>query len=469
MRRREVWIEAVKNIAGLDLHIAFTVILRGWGLFAGALSIFLIPHFLSPIEQGYYYTFASILALQIFFELGIGQVVIQFVAHEAAHLHLNEQGYYEGEAETRARLAMLRSLLHRWYLAAAILFALIVCGIGVAFFQNGELPSRQWGAAWILLVGASAVNLFLSGKLAMVEGFTLVHNVAQLRLVQSIIGYILMWIGLAADAGLWVVACLPATAAIASSYWLRVGPAANVLTIRSSDPPLKPIRWVKDIFPLQWRIALSWISGYFSLQLFTPLVFRLGGAAEAGKLGLAMTVFNAISAVGISWVSAKAPNFSILIARGESRKLMLLFKAVSWRSLAITTVLSVLVAATSAVCIMLNVPIMQRVASLPVLVCLAWVTVVNCIIFASAIFMRAHRNEPMVVVSVVCSALTCVAAWLGSPLGSEAMMGGYALVSTLVGLPWTLWILRDYLALHNNAGAQAALPSRAAKIRTESP
>jgi hypothetical protein len=451
---------SAKAITGVDGHVAYTLLLRSWGLFGGALSILLIPHFLTPVEQGYYFTFASILALQIFFELGIGQVVIQIVAHEAAYLRQNENGHYVGETEALSRIATLRSLLRRWYLWAALLFAIIVCAVGLAFFWSGELRWTNWAPAWIALVLASALNFFFSGKLAMVEGFGLVRDVTRIRLLQSIMGYILLWAGLVAGAGLWVVACVPFAAAVGSYLWLRVSRAVQVSEIHTPHPPARPIEWKRDILPLQWRTAVSWISGYLTLQLFTPLIFQLGGAVEAGKQGLAMTVFSAISVIGISWVNAKAPNCAMLVARGESEELLRLFKSVAWRSLAMTVALSAAVTLGAAVSLSLNLPIMSRIASLPVLVCLAWVTIVNCVIFASAIFMRAHREEPMVAMSIVSSVSICLVAWLCSPFGALPMMKGYAAVSTMLSLPWTLWILRGYLARHRNHSASSSAAPR---------
>jgi hypothetical protein len=458
MTVRSRFLARSKALSGIDIHVAFTLLLRGWSLLAGALSIFLIPYFLSPIEQGYYYTFASILALQIFFELGMGQVVIQIVAHEAAHLRLGKNGNYEGPAESLARLTVLRLVLSRWYLPAALLFAIIVCGAGLIFFRNGEISWSQWAPPWVLLVGATAVNLFLSWRMSMVEGFALVREVAQLRLCQSITGYLLMWGGLIAGAGLWVVVALPATALVITAYWLRFGPAAAVLGIYSANAPSQPIRWKSDILPLQWRIAVSWICGYFVLNLFTPLLFKQSGAVEAGRLGLAMTVFSAISMIGMSWVTAKSPNFSMLIARRQSRELLALFKRVSWRSLAMTAILSAAFIAGAILSSAIGVHQMQRIASLPVMACLAWVTVVNCAFFAAAIFMRAHREEPMLPVSITSGLLVALAAWLGSSHGAFMMIAGYTIVTTLVSLPWTLWILRSYLARHEGSG-DVSLPS----------
>lgn len=433
---------------GIDAHILATLIHRSWTVVAGAVTMLLIPFCMNAVEQGYYFTFASILALQIFFELGMGQVVVQIVAHEAAHLRQGADGSYEGDSEHMARLELLRAQLRRWYVPAALLFTSIVSSAGLLFFRDGGLAWSQWAPAWFTLVVATAMNLYFSWKMAMIEGFALVRNIAQLRLFQSVIGYALMWAGLFAGGGLWVIIAVPLTTAVATAFWLKVGSASRVLHIQSNKPPVQAISWRRDILPFQWRIAISWISGYFIFQLFTPLVFRQFGAAEAGRLGLAMAIFSAISTIGLSWVNAKAPNMSMLIARRESAALLAQLKAVALPSLFFTAALSSLVLLAVWGAIQFDLKLIQRVSSLPVLICIAAVTITNCFIFSAAVYMRAHREEPMLAVSIISGLSTAVVVWYGSKFGVFQMMLGYSAVTILVALPWTIRLLQGYIARH---------------------
>ena len=71
---------------GIDRAIGFTILARGWASVAGLVTVALIARFLSPSEQGYYYTFGSLIALQIVFELGFSFVILQMASHERAHL-----------------------------------------------------------------------------------------------------------------------------------------------------------------------------------------------------------------------------------------------------------------------------------------------------------------------------------------------------------------------------------------------
>ena len=51
---------------GVDRAVAYTLAGRGWSLLAGVVTLILVVRYLSPDKQGYYYTFASLVAMQIF-------------------------------------------------------------------------------------------------------------------------------------------------------------------------------------------------------------------------------------------------------------------------------------------------------------------------------------------------------------------------------------------------------------------
>ena len=405
-----------------------------------------VPVWFSRVEQGYYYTFASLLALQVFFELGVNQVVMQVVGHEAAHLTQGPGGMLEGPPRHLGRLASVVRLLHRWYLAAGLLFALVVGVAGSVFFRHqGELAAAQWQAVWALLVAGTAVNLYLSPMLAVLEGCGRVGEVARLRLAQSIIGYLLMWLGLALGMGLWAMPAVPLAAAAYTIYWLRTQPhpLAGLAAHRPADAS-HAVDWRTEVLPFQWRIALSWISGYFIFQLFTPLAFARQGAEAAGRLGIALSIFTALLTLGMSWVNARLPAFAGHIARGERGELDALFSAVLKRSLAFTAAACALVLAAVAALHALGVSGVERIAPLPVLACLAAVTVANTFVSAAATYMRAHKEEPMLPVSIVTGVLVLAAAWFGSRQGVLPMMALYAAVTLLVALPWTARLFGRY-------------------------
>jgi len=434
-------------IAGLDFHVLVTLLFRGWGIVAGGATVFLLPLWLSPTEQGYYFTFASVLALQIFFELGLNQIVMQLVSHEVAHLTETTDGRLTGNESHLGRLSSLARLIRRWYGVSAMLFALIGGVAGAVFFsQKGAEPMSVWLGIWVVLICATAANLWLSPGLAVMEGCGKVGQVAHLRLVQSVLGYAGLWAVLLSGSGLWAATAVPVVSAVCTGYWLKAhGDMLRWLSSRAIDLDLEnQLRWRTDVLPLQWRIALSWASGYLIFSLFTPMVFSHQGAVEAGRLGMALTVFSAISTIGMSWVNAKAPNFTMHISRGQRRELNVLFKALFLRStivIALTCVGSVLVAWYLN---QIGLPLMKRIASPSVLAVLAITTVVNSMVFSMAIYMRAHREEPMLTQSIVVGLMIAFGVYIGSIYGIFIMMFLYMLIVIIVSFPWTIWLFLKY-------------------------
>lgn len=435
----------VRTIAGLDFHVLLTLLFRGWAIVAGGITVFLMPLWLTPTEQGYYFTFASVLALQIFFELGLNQIVMQLVSHEVAHLTETSDGYLIGNELHLGRLSSLAHLLQNWYGVAAILFTLIGGIAGVVFFvQKGTEPMLVWLGVWIVLICATAANLWLSPGLAVMEGCGKVGQVARLRLVQSVLGYGCLWVALLSGAGLWAATTVPVISVACTGYWLKShGNLLRWLSNRVIDMK-NQLRWRTDILPLQWRIALSWASGYLIFNLFTPMVFSRHGAVEAGRIGMALTVFSSISTIGMSWVNAKAPNFTMHISRGERYELNVLFKTLFFRSIVIILILSVGVTLAGWYLSYIGHPLMKRIASPGVLAVLAIVTIVNSIVFSMAIYMRAYREEPMLIQSIVVGLIIACVVYFASKNSIFVMMFLYMLVLVLVSLPWTIRLFVRY-------------------------
>ena len=74
---------------GIDKAIAFTSLGRIIQAAGGIISVLFVARYLTGVEQGFYYTFGSIVAIQVFFELGLNGIITQYVAHEASHLKIH--------------------------------------------------------------------------------------------------------------------------------------------------------------------------------------------------------------------------------------------------------------------------------------------------------------------------------------------------------------------------------------------
>ena len=173
------------KIIGIDRAIFYVIMNRGWGVISGVFTLWLITHYLSLELQGYYYTFASILALQIIFELGLGTVLVQFTSHEMPGLKFIE-GNLSGSQIRLERLLSLIRFAVKWYSVIAIGIVSFIIPIGIVFFsEQGDLLSvqlsAQWVVPWISLVIFSALSLWITPILSIAEGCGFVARIAKLR------------------------------------------------------------------------------------------------------------------------------------------------------------------------------------------------------------------------------------------------------------------------------------------------
>ena len=435
-----------RSITGIDFHIAITLLLRSWNILAGGVMVFVIPATLDPAQQGYYFTFSSLLALQIFFELGLNQVVAQIVSHEMASVAPNSADLLSGSDAHLDRIRSVVAMLRKWYAVAATLFALSTITIGLLMFErNGALPTHAWLGPWLALTLLTAANLYMSPMLAVLEGCGHVGQVARVRLAQSMIGYGLAWVALLCGAGLWAIPLVAGTTTVSTALWLRHdGHLLRTFDSAAPIPRERAVDWRREVLPYQWRIAVSWISGYLMFQLFTPLTFVNLGAVAAGRLGMSLAIFNALQSVGVSWINAKIPAMTAHVSRRESRDLDRTFFAVVSRSVCFTLAAAAGLLGAVIVAGIHGMPVVDRLADLATLCCIACVTVVNTIVYGAATFMRAHRREPMTPVSIVVAVLTLLGAYVGSKHGIFFTMLPLTIATTFVALPWTCLIFRGF-------------------------
>src|SRR6202049_512731 len=128
----------IREVLGIDRAIGFTVLGRFWSSAAGLVTVALIARFLSPAEQGYYYTFGSLVALQIVFELGFSYVILQMASHERAELSIANDYEISGAPIAHARLASVIQKSVRWYSVAAVLMAGALLPLGFFFFSTHQ-------------------------------------------------------------------------------------------------------------------------------------------------------------------------------------------------------------------------------------------------------------------------------------------------------------------------------------------
>ena len=449
----------------IDKAVVFGLAARLWQLLAGPVTAVLITSLFSPDLQGYYYTFANLLALQAFVELGLHAIVIYFVSHDWSQLKLDESGEITGDKDSLSRLVTFGRKLFRWYAGVAALFVLIMCPTGIVFFWPGEVDIA-WIQQWLVLVIVTAGSLWLIPFLAILEGCNQVETVNRFRFWLVVAGNIAVWTCLIQGAELWTLVA-SAGVRLFGELFLIGGVYRKFFACFRKPFREIPFPWKEEVWPMQWRSAVQSVAGYFGLAFATPVIFSFHGPALAGQLGLTLTVLIALQGVGQAWIQPKVPTIGMLISQRKFSTLNQLFRRVvlvsavivflgvcafasfvwglaTWRQeIAESAILS----DVSGVLGHLRAGVIDP---LPILVFGVGLTchhVATCL----GIYIRAHKRDPLVVLSTASSVLIGLLIYLlGRYFAVTGAALGYCGVYLLVVIPGHLLFFRRVVAQHNS-------------------
>ena len=417
----------------MDRAVSYALFARVWAFAAGPVSAVLIAAKFTPTIQGFYYTFGSILALQTFAELGIGVAITQFASHEWAHLRMGEQGTIEGDADSLSRLASLARIAFRWYGIVALVAIVGLCLGGYAFFSQSAVQTVSWKLPWLALCAVNGVDLFTVAIWSLLEGCNQVSHVYFYRLFQGLSGTLVVWVAILLGANLWTASIMTCATLLYAAFFLRRNYMQFFRTLLTTKPEGPRVRWQTDILPFQWRIAVSWVSGYFIMSLFTPVLFHYHGPEIAGQMGMTWSLVSVLSSMGAAWVSPRVPQFGMFVAQRRYRELDRLF----WRLTGIVTSVTLL-GAVSIWLLVFGLNYYHHFLARRLLPPLPTALfLLGSIIYTAAgpmaAYLRAHKKEPLLFISVLLGVLVGLSTWLlGKYYSAVGMAAGYAVVYAMV-------------------------------------
>jgi hypothetical protein len=422
--------------------VAYSVLGQILGAVTGPLVMVLIARNLSKEQQGYYYAFASVMAMSALVELGIGMVLTQFASHEFAFLQESADGTIEGDVSSHSRLAHLLRLALKWYGGMSVLIGVGVGSIGYIFFATSRAGYTGWRLPWLLFCVASAAATMMIPLLAIMEGCRHVDTTYGVRLVTNFLGSITAIAGMTYGVGLFVPAL---------STFIRTALTFVFIIVRYrqffwgllSYPVTSVISWRKEVWPFQWRIAVSWVSGYLMFFLFTPIMFRYHGAAVAGQMGMTLALTGFSSTAGMAWVLTRVPLFGGLVAQRRYDELDTLYRRTVSMAIAVTMLGSLAVVGLVLWLGRIGSPYAQRLLPVGPVVAFTLAGLTLTWNVAMATYLRAHKREPLVGVSLVSAVLVsgCIA-FFGIRYGAAEAAYAYLACMVLWHCPAFYFVFR---------------------------
>jgi hypothetical protein len=437
------WLSRTASRLEFNRAVAYALLLRGWQLAAGAVSAVLISLYFTLDVQAYYYTFSSLLTLQALFELGCGQVVANLCSHEWATLQLDERGRVSGNPAALSRLAHLSRLMFKLYGTLLAVFVVTVGFGGAAFLALQPAGGVEWRGPWFALVAASGLLLWTMPFNAMLEGCNQVTAVNRFRLIQAVCANVTVWVALVLHAELWVAVF---------ATLMRVAVELSLLLVRYrrffaslvGAAVTAAFSWRREVWPLQWRLGLQAPFGFLASSLYVPVLFYYQSKAVAGQMGMTWMMLFAVQSAALAWVQARIPQFGMLVARKEYRELDRLFRRLSIISVAAVTLGGLALCAIVVALNELGVPLAERI--LPPLETAVFAAAIAVLQWSHclAVYLRAHKRDPLWTANLLFYSASGVAAWyFASRYGPFAAGLGYLGTILLFNTPLqtAIWVI----------------------------
>lgn len=294
----------------------------------GPLVLFLVASYLSPIEQGYFYTFASLAGLTVFVELGVAQAVSVNISHLASRLHFQKQGTLSAPPAVLEKLSAHLRFYLLWYLGAAIVSFIVLSAVGMHVLES-QHPSITWIHPWLLVCIGASLGLPLLPFQLILFGLGAVQHVLLWRLFTVLTRFALLAACLVSSLGLFAQGIsligVAMTGAILPLFYLPLWKQLMDIKVTSLA------KVARSSLSFQWKIAISWISGYTAMYLLTPLLFSLVNPTSAGRFGATYTLVNAAATIGLAWINVNVPRLGGMVStrdiqgyRQLSKKLILI-------------------------------------------------------------------------------------------------------------------------------------------------
>ncbi|TWU59303.1 hypothetical protein Poly51_20910 [Rubripirellula tenax] len=422
----------------LDRPLAFVLANKVWQVLSGPITIALIIANFTLQEQGMYSGIISIIGIQSLFELGLLNVLIGQAGHEVPHFSEDRASDSDGSSESIKRMAELVRGSRRWFAIASMMFAALAFGIGFVTFRGTD--AYGWQLPLVFVIPLSAIAVFLSPSIAILEGAGFRDDVYRNRLFQIVTGSLVVWTGLVLGCKLWVLVFSAAAQAGWMAYlthWRYGAFFKKFLTVTQRPHNFS---WRHDVVPIQWRSAIASIVFYMATGLFTVIVINFHSATEAAPLGMTLTIVAAIQMLALAWIQTKYPVVAAMhgaLRREEAGTL--------WRQIAIASTGILVAGLGSLIALIAILPIAEtwtsaalvpRFLSVAQVAMLGTGCVLNHAVAIQAFYVLSRRSSPLLAASTIGYGTVGIAVWLGGYWnGTNGLLLGYMAAMLLVAFP----------------------------------
>lgn len=429
------WLRAFAGDAG----VRATAVSRVVALAGAPVTLYLATTRLPPNEQGWYFVAINIVAFAQLCELGLGTIIVQFASHECPRLRWGRGGGLEGDPSARDSIAALLVSATRWFGAAALVLFL-VAGIGGTLIFGAHIAGSQveFAIFWCGFVAVTALYLLAIPFICVSEGCGDLLAVQRMRAWQAGAILLALWTGIVTSGPL-AAAWLAATAQLlVAATWLftrhrgLLRAPRTLPAVQMEDTQGIAKRYRSE----QARSAQLWIALWVTPQLLAPVLLRMRGGDEAGRLGVTLAVATAPLTLAIAWLHGRYPSFGALIAGGRTREFDVLARRATVEASSVFAASCVML--TGVVLLLPHVLPSIAMRFLPPLSLVALMAgnFAGLLLQAMAGWLRAFRDEGIAAPVVGGAGAVVISSAVAGTLGGAQLMAAvFAASSLLIAVP----------------------------------
>lgn len=443
-------IRKLLKYSGVDDAILWSILNKVLSVVKGPVSLYFLIRYLTPSIQGLWFTFGSLGALTIFAELGFLTIITQFVSHEFAHLKILN-GKINGEYKNVDRLFALIKFSIKFYAIIVPAAILILCIVGVFFFKDESSNVRE---AWYMFSIVGGINLILSLLQSIYTGLNNVKQAQINAFICAFLGAVANWTMLMFKFSIWALV-----------WGNLVGIAVAALVLYFSAEPFWTQLWtykirekydfLKETLPLQGKYAISWISAFFILYLLVPAAYRFASKVEAGQVGMSVALISAATGVSNAWIITKVPIINILVAQKKYVELDNIFKKSFIQSVIIQFILFIILILGMVFLSNYLPRYSERFLDIKNTILLMLPQFTQLIIIFLSVYLRAHKEEPLMWVTLIQSILIFISViFIFRLYNLEAFLFSLNIIYFAFVLPFSYYIFKQKVKQYKSATLQ---------------
>lgn len=419
------------------MNIVFTF--RIIHAFFALVILYFIAQYLSPTQQGWYYTFLSFSALIFLFDFGLSIALVHISAIEFSKSKWGLNGVIIG-GDTRRFEDFINIAFHK-YIKLAFLYFFIIFPFGILYFNLSQSSQDIfWFIPWIIHIISAALSLLCFPFINIIEGTGNIKEIYKLKITQVSLGTILCCFFIYLNYPLIAASMILLSLFLTTTLWLliyRRNNLTSILRIKSN------FNWKENVSSFKNKVGLTFLGSYLFTQIYTPILFYYEDPSLAGKFGLSLAIANMIGIISSSWITINIPKMTKAVAEKEFIFFKRLFIESFLKSL-MFLILSLIFLIASYL-FFKEYEIINRLLDFYSFIGLLMIILIMHIINSIVIYLRCFKEEPLVVIHFMCSVVTLFFGICLIPYYSvNGLISIVLIIQILIALPISIIRLKKF-------------------------